>query len=300
MLLVTGATGNIGRELARELDAAGVPFRALVRDPARAAGLPARAERARGDLDDPATLAPAFAGVDRLFLLTPGIGTDHVRNAVAAARAAGVGQIVHLSSFNVLGDPMPAMGRWHYEREQVIRASGLPATFLRPGGFMTNAFDWLPSIREGGYVLDPVGPGRYAPIDPADIAAVAAVVLTGNGHVGAEYVLTGEETFTITDQVRVLSAATGLDIQVREPSTPDEAVRARFPNGAPKALADAILEGFALLRADTTGLRTDTVRRLLGRAPRTFADWCARNADAFRAPRFAQARAGSGAGAPGE
>ncbi len=282
MLLVTGATGNIGRDLARELDAAGVPFRVLVRDPAKAAGLPAGAERAVGDLDDPATLTPAFAGVDRLFLLTPGIGTGHVRNAVGAARAARVGQIVHLSSFNVLGDPMPAMGRWHHEREEVIRASGVPATFLRPGGFMTNAFDWLPSIRDGGYVLDPVGEGRYAPIDPADIAAVAAVVLTGDGHLGAEYVLTGEETFTVTEQVRVLSAATGLGIKVREPATPDEAVRARFPNGAPKALADAILEGFAQMRADATGLRTDTVRRLLGRAPRTFADWCARNADVFR------------------
>lgn len=282
MLLVTGATGNVGRELARELDAAGVPFRALVRDPARAAGLPASAERVRGDLDDPRTLALAFAGASRLFLLTPGIGTGHVRDAVAAARAAGVRHIVHLSSFNVLGDPMPAMGRWHHEREQVIRASGIPATFLRPGGFMTNAFDWLPAIRAGGYVLDPAGPGRYAPIDPADIAAVAALALTGDGHAGREYVLTGEETFTVAEQVAVLSAATGLDIKVREPATQDEAVRARFPHGAPPALADAILEGFALLRADTTGLRTDTVRRLLGREPGTFADWCKRNADAFR------------------
>ena len=283
MLLVTGATGNIGRELARELDAAGVPFRALVRDPAGAAGLPASAERVRGDLDDPGTLAPAFAGASRLFLLTPGIGIGHVRHAVAAARAADVRHVVHLSSFNVLGDPMPAMGRWHHEREQIIRASGLPATFLRPGGFMTNAFDWLPAIRAGGYVLDPAGPGRYAPIDPADIAAVAALALTRDGHAGREYVLTGEETFTVTEQVAVLSAATGLDIKVREPATPDETVRARFPNGAPQALADAILEGFALLRADTTGLRTDTVRRLLGRGPRTFADWCARHAGVFRA-----------------
>ena len=283
MLLVTGATGNIGRELARELDAAGVPFRALVRDPAGAARLPASAERVRGDLDDPGTLAPAFAGASRLFLLTPGIGIGHVRHAVAVARAAGVRHVVHLSSFNVLGDPMPAMGRWHHEREQIIRASGLPATFLRPGGFMTNAFDWLPAIRAGGYVLDPAGPGRYAPIDPADIAAVAALALTGDGHAGREYVLTGEETFTVAEQVAVLSAATGLDIKVREPATPDETVRARFPNGAPPALADAILEGFALLRADTTGLRTDTVRRLLGRGPRTFSDWCARHAGVFRA-----------------
>ena len=282
MLLVTGATGNVGRELARELDAAGAPFRVLVRDPARAAGLPAGAERVRGDLDHPATLVPAFAGADGLFLLTPGIGTDHVRHAVAAAQAAGVRHIVHLSSSNVLGDPMPAMGRWHHEREQVIRACGIPATFLRPGGFMTNAFDWLPTIRDDGYVLNPAGLGRYATIDPADIAAVAAVALTGDGHQGREYVLTGDETFTVAEQVAVLSAATGLDLEVREPATPDEAVRARFPNGAPQALADAIVEGFALLRAGAAGFRTDTVLRLLGRAPRTFADWCARNADVFR------------------
>jgi uncharacterized protein YbjT (DUF2867 family) len=147
---------------------------------------------------------------------------------------------------------------------------------------MTNAFDWLPTIREDGYVLNPAGLGRYAPIDPADIAAVAAVALTGDGHQGRDYVLTGDETFTVAEQVAILSAATGLDLEAREPATPDEAVRARFPNGAPQALADAILEGFALLRAGTAGFRTDTVRRLLGRAPRTFADWCARNADVFR------------------
>jgi uncharacterized protein YbjT (DUF2867 family) len=288
MLLVTGATGNIGRELARELDAAGTRFRVLVRDPARAAGLPASAERIAGDLDDPATLEPAFAGACRLFLLTPGIGTSHVRHAVAAARAAGVRHIVHLSSFNVLGDPMPAMGRWHHEREQVIRASGIPATFLRPGGFMTNALEWLPAIRDGGYVLDPAGPGRYAPIDPADIAAVAALALTEDGHQGREYVLTGDEALTVAEQVQILSAATGLDIKIREPATPEEAVRARFPNGAPPALAAALIEGLALMRADTTGLRTDTVQRLLGRKPRTFADWCARNTDAFRQAAAAQ------------
>ena len=282
MILVTGATGNVGRELTRELDAAGAAFRILVRDPARAAGLPGSAERVRGHLDEPATLAAALADADKLFLLTPGIGTDHAHHASTAARAAGVRHIVHLSSFNVLGDPMPAMGRWHHEREQIIRASGIPATFLRPGGFMTNALDWLPTIRDGGYVLDPVGPGRYAPIDPADIAAIAALALTEDGHQDKEYVLTGDEALTVTEQVRILSAATGLGIKVRAAATPEEAVHARFPFGAPQALADAIIEGFTLMRADTIGFRTDTVQRLLARRPRTFAEWCARNADAFR------------------
>jgi uncharacterized protein YbjT (DUF2867 family) len=282
MILVTGATGNVGRELARELDAKGAKFRVLVRDPARGAGLPEHAERHVGDLGEPATLTPAFDGVDRLFLLTPGIGTAHTAHALAAAKAAGVSRIVHLSSFNVLGDPMPAMGRWHHEREEMIRAYGIPATFLRPGGFMTNALDWVPTIREGGFVLDPIGPGRYAPIDPADIAAVAALALIEDGHQGNEYVLTGDEVFTVTEQVRIIAETIGGDIEVRAVATPAEAVRSRFPDGAPPALAAAITEGFALMRADTVGFRTDTVQRLLGRGPRTFAHWCARNADAFQ------------------
>ncbi|MEV8036102.1 NAD(P)H-binding protein [Streptomyces sp. NPDC086182] len=284
MILVTGATGNIGRELTRELDAKGAKLRLLVRDPARAAGLSDRAERVVGDLGEPSTLPPAFDGVDKLFLLTQGIGTDHTAAAVAAAEAAGVSHIVHVSSLHVTLVPLPAMARWHHEREEIVRASGIPATFLRPGGFMTNAFDWLPTIREGNHVLDPVGPGRYAPIDPADIGAVAALVLTEAGHQGEEYVLTGDETFTVAEQVRVISGTVGRDIKVREVTTPDEAVRFRFPDGAPQALADAITEGFNLMRADTVGFRTDTVERLLGRKPRTFADWCARNAEAFRRP----------------
>lgn len=291
MILVTGATGNIGRELVRELAEKGADFRILVRDPARAAGLLGAAdhgkrahlaEHALGDLSDPATLTPAFAGVDKLFLLTPGIGTEHTAHAVAAARDAGVRHIVHLSSFNVLGDPMPAMGRWHHEREQIVRDSRIPATFLRPGGFMSNAFDWLPTIRAGGYVLDPIGPGRYAAIDPADIAAVAALVLTEDGHEGNSYVPTGDEPMTVAEHVGILAAATGLAIDVREAATPAEAVQARFPHGAPPALAAAITEGFALMRADTEGFRTDAVEILLGRKPKSFADWCARNAEAFR------------------
>jgi uncharacterized protein YbjT (DUF2867 family) len=281
MLLITGATGNVGRELTTALGAIGVPFRALARERGRLPAPPPQGEVVIADLDRPATLAAAFDGVDKLFLVTPGIGLAHAEHAVAAARRAGVRHIVHLSSAHVLGDPMPAMGRWHHDREELIRASRIPATFLRPGGFMTNALDWLPTIGDGNFVLDPTGPGRFAPIDPADIAAVAALVLTADDPRPTEHVLTGGAALTLAEQVRILATTLGHDIEVRPVATPAEAVRARFPHGAPPALATAIAEAFALIRADPIGLRTDTVQRLLGRPPATFGDWCTRNAHRF-------------------
>jgi uncharacterized protein YbjT (DUF2867 family) len=211
-------------------------LRVLVRDPARSAGLPDRAKRVTGDLGQPAMLAPAFDGADGLFLLVPGIGADHTAHAIAAAQAAGVRRIVHLSSYAVIGDPMPAMGHWHHEREQMVRACGIPATILRPSGFMTNALDWLPTIREGDFVLDPLGPGRAAPIDPADIAAVAALVLTEDGHQGAEYALTGDEVLTVTEQVRILAAAIGRDLEVRRSPPRLRPSGSATPTGHPRQL----------------------------------------------------------------
>ncbi|SEP52609.1 NAD(P)H-binding protein [Amycolatopsis saalfeldensis] len=281
MLLVTGATGDIGGHLVHALADAGAGVRALTRDPARAAGLPPRAERVVGDLGEPSTLPAVFAGIERFFLLTPGMGTANVANALAAAREAGVRHVVHLSSDNVLlADPMPLMAGWHHEREELVRASGIPWTILRPAGFMSNALQWRDSVCEG-YVLDPSGPGRYAPIDTADIAAVAAVVLTSDGHEGKEYVLTGGELMTCADQVKILGDVLGREIEVRQAGSPEEVVRARFASGAPKMLAEALVEGYTRLRADVIGSRSDTAERLLGRPTATFRDWCERHADAF-------------------
>jgi uncharacterized protein YbjT (DUF2867 family) len=142
----------------------------------------------------------------------------------------------------------------------------------------------LPTLREGGYVLDPLGPGRGALIDPADIAAVAAAALTEDGHAGQDYLLTGGEALTVAEQAAILATATGRGIEVRPVATPAEAVRFRYPHGAPPALADALIEGLTQMRADPTGVRSDTVRQLLGRPPGTFASWCARNAQAFGPP----------------
>jgi len=209
------------------------------------------------------------------------LGLDGLLQVVTAAKEAGVRHLVYLSSYAVLGEPLPAMGSWHHAREQLIRAAGIPATFLRPTGFMTNTFDRLPTLRAGGYVLDPIGPGRAAPIDPADIAAVVTATLLEEGHEDKQYTLTGGEAFTLAEQVEILAKAIGRHIAVREVATPEDAVRFRYPDGAPPALASALIEGLQLMRADTVGLRTDDVRRLLQRQPTRFADWCARNADAL-------------------
>lgn len=280
MLLVTGATGNIGSQLVRELVRRDAPVRALVRDPERAGRTPEAVERCRGDLDDASTLSDAFGGVERMFLLTPGIGTSMAHNALRAAAEAGVQQVVLLSSTNVLGNQVPAMGKWHHEREQLVKQSGLPWTILRPNGFMSNALEWLPTLTEG-YVLDATGPGRHAVIDTADIASVAAVVLTAPGHIGAEYTLTGPESLTTAEQVRTLADVLGRRIELREVSTAEEAVRSRFPHGAPAPLAEAVVEAWALMRADTVGRRTDTVQRLTGCSPRTFRMWCQEHPGAF-------------------
>jgi uncharacterized protein YbjT (DUF2867 family) len=281
MILVTGATGRVGGPLVEELSSRGGRVRALVRDTHRANALPIGTEVVVGDLDRPETLSAAFDGVSEAFLLLPGIGIDHARHAVDAARSAGVSHLVYLSSYAVLGDPIPAMGRWHHSREEIIRSSGIPSTFVTATGFMSNAFDWLSTLREGGYVLDPMGPGRIAPVDPEDIAAVAAVVLTDSRYREERYTVTGGESFTLSDQVAILADVIGRQIEVRAISTPEEALRSRYPDGAPKALADAVVEGFAQMRADTVGLRTDTVRQLLGREPHTFRNWSEKHAATF-------------------
>ncbi|MFE3194421.1 NAD(P)H-binding protein [Nocardia sp. NPDC059240] len=283
MLLLTGATGNIGRALTRLLDADGIDFRALVRDPERAKSLPAHAEPILGDLDDEAAVSRAMDGVNALFLLVPGIGLDHTRTALRAAQQAGVQRVVLISSAHVLVDPLPAMGSWHHERENLVRATGIPFTILRPGGYMSNALEWAPLIRSGDPILDPSGPGRFAPIDPADIAAVAARCLTEPGHTGKSYHLTGPESLTVAEQVAILSRILDRDIKIREVTTPEEVVAARFPHGAPPRLAEAIVEGFTLMRADTLGTRTDTVTDLLARPARTFAEWCVDHRETFTA-----------------
>ena len=146
MILVTGASGHIGKELVAQLVNAGQPVRVLVRDERKVARLDACVERAVGDLDKPETLLTALQGVEKIFLVT--FETRQDLNMLAAAKQAGARQVVKLSTLEASAHTIQ-IGKWHLEREELIRKSGLEWTFLRPGMFMSNSGDWwADSIRQ--------------------------------------------------------------------------------------------------------------------------------------------------------
>ena len=209
MILVTGATGTVGRELITQLTASGTRVRGMSRYPERA-GLPADVEMVRGDLGRPETLGPAVDGAERVFLLAGGPdGPMHEANLVAAAMRAGVRHIVKLSVLAAGHDGDDPITRWHLAGERTIEASGLAWTFLRPGAFMANALMWADTIREQGTVYAPYTTARTAPIDPFDIAAVAARVLTQTGHEGRAYSLTGPELLSPPERADEMTVILG-------------------------------------------------------------------------------------------
>lgn len=273
MILLTGATGKVGRNLVSELVEAGAPARALVRDPA-AAGLPDGVDVVRGDLTRPETLAPALDGVDTVFLLWPFASADGAE-PVLELIGKHAERIVYLSTAD-----QPEDGEiFHGTIERLIRQSGLRWTFLRPGGFAANTLMWADQIRTGDVVRWPYGEAGRSLIDERDIAAAAAHVLTTDGHDGAAYHLTGPETLTQAAQVRVIGEVLGRDVRW-EDLPPDQARRQLLDGGWPESFADAALAAWAGMVTAPEPV-TGTVERLTGRPPRTFRTWAADHAAAF-------------------
>lgn len=276
MILVTGATGDVGGGVARRLLAAGEKVRVLARDPAKAAKL-GDVDVAKGDLLDAAALAAAMKGAEKLFLMAHAQDLPQVAaHAVAAAQAAGVRHVVLLSSYTVATHPKTAIGRWHHEAEQAIEATKLQWTMLRPGNFSSNTLRWAPTIKGQGCVFSPDGASTSAPIDPADIAAVGAVALMANGHEGKRYVLTSEQTLSVRDQVETLARVIGKPIKFVD--VPPEAARAgMLKAGLSEELVAAVLE----LRGTAETLQTTTVHDVTGKPARTYEDWARAHAAAF-------------------
>ncbi|NUR29009.1 MAG: NAD(P)H-binding protein [Catenulispora sp.] len=273
MILVAGATGNVGREVVRLLAGGGQRVKALTRDP-EAAAVPAGVEAVAGDLNDPAWLAPALAGVEALFMLS-----GYPPEIFAEAEKAGVRRVVLMSGGSAeTGDRANAVARYMIDTEDALRASGLAWTMVRPRMFMTNAFQWLPQIKEG-VVRAPWADVPSAVIDPADIAAVAAQALVSADHEGREYPVTGPEALRPGDRVRILSEVLGREI--RYEAQPDDEARAEMLTKMPEQYVDAFFSFYSGGKLDEATV-FPSVEEVTGRPPRTFADWARANAERFQ------------------
>ncbi|MGW1055676.1 NAD(P)H-binding protein [Streptomyces sp. NPDC001118] len=273
-ILVTGATGNVGRRVVDLLLRVGEPVRALTRDPV-AAGLPSAAAVVQGDMTKPETLTPAFEGVERVYLFP---APDTAAEVVEAARRSGVRRVVVLSSDAVTDGTDSGL---HLGVERAVEESGLEWTHVRPGEFALNKVSmWADSIRSEGVVRMAYGTVRGVPVHEEDIAAVAVAALTQDGHVGKAYSVSGPEALTQRDQVALISAATGRDIRFEE-ITPEEWRTQLVERGMPAYAADYIL-AFHAGWATKPPLVSEDVERVLGRSARTFAHWAVEHAAAFR------------------
>ena len=275
MILVTGATGSVGSELVGQLLGAGRPVRALIRGAVRA--LPAGAEAARGDLDQPGSLAAALEGVRSVFLLG---GRQNMPGLLEEVRHAGVEHVVLLSSRSVVGGhPTNAIVSMWVASEAAVRSSGVPWTILRPSGFMSNALRWLPQLRTGDLVRAPFPDAPIAVIDPHDIAAVAAEVLTSKQHHSRSHMLSGPEALMPADQVRLLATALGRDLRFE--GLFDAEAREELGKSFPPSFVEAQFRFFAEGEFDDSRV-LPTVQEITGRPARTFAQWARRHADRFR------------------
>lgn len=279
MIVVTGATGNIGLPLTQALAEAGAQVTAVSR---HAATVPEGVRHVTADLASPASLEPALAGAKALFLLLS--GDLHATGAnpadvISAAVTAGVRRVVLLSTLGVATRPFGTTRIAMRTLEDTLRGSGLDWVVLRPGGFASNALWWAESVRTQRVVAAPFGDTGVPIIDPADIAEVAAACLLDTRHNGGVYELTGPEVITPRRQTQAIAAALGEPVRFHELTRAE--AKAGMTLGMPAELADDTLD----ILSDPTPAElriSPDVERVLGRAPRAFGEWAERNVAAFR------------------
>jgi uncharacterized protein YbjT (DUF2867 family) len=281
MILVTGATGTVGREVVAQLLVEGEKVRALTRNPSRAQ-LDERVELVAGDLNQAETVAKAVEGVDRIFSLAigPELGAQEASLA-QAAKNAGVRHFVKLSGLRPGGEPRSLLASWHLDSERAIQNMGIAWTFVQPGAFMSNALYWTDSIKGQGKVFSNYGDGKLPYIHPHDIAAVAVRALTEPGHEGKAYPVTGPEALSISELVKILSDAVGKPIDY-VPITDEVAREGMQKAGLPIFLIDAMLPFASFVRTGKGAEILPTVEQVLGRKPLTFAHWAGEHATYFR------------------
>ena len=267
-VLVTGASGNVGREVCAELLRRGVPLRAAALDERDAAALPAGVPWTPFDFSRPETHAAALEGVDRVFLLRPPQMADAAAfdPFITAMRAAGVLQVVFLSLLGVEKNPVVP----HHAIEKRLRASGLGWTMIRPAFFMQNLTTTHLADLRAGRIVVPAGNGRTSFIDVRDIGAAAALTLAEDGHVGKAYSITGGEALTYGECAALLGEAAGRRIVYTRPSG-REFARHMAAQGFPPDYVRVMRGIYLVCRLRLAGRVTDELPRLLGRPAITFA-----------------------------
>jgi uncharacterized protein YbjT (DUF2867 family) len=271
IILVTAATAPVGRSIVEQLVAIGHPVRALSRDPEKA-GLPEGVEVVAGDLADAESLAVAFQNVSAVFLLAavPGFAPTFLK----AAREAGVRRIVFQSSGAIVDgveEQSNPIAAFHADIERQIRDSGLEWTFLRLAVASADALQWafdVPAqIKAGDIVRGPYAEAAGSPIHPADFAAVAIAALTQDEHTGKIYDVTGPQSLTHREEVRLIGEALGRFLRYEEL---DEG-QARTAI-SPYAPADVLFETWKKYVGKPAPI-TDTIQKLTGRSPRSTKVW---------------------------
>jgi uncharacterized protein YbjT (DUF2867 family) len=283
MILIAGATGTNGREIARLLSAAGVPARALVRSP-RSAGaitLPG-IEPVVGDFGDPESLVAALKGVERTLLLTPFVEDQAPLQAafITAARRAGVRHIVKFSCMDA--DPASAttLFRQHGQGERLLETSGLAWTMLRPNSFMQNFLGSAATIAQGA-LYAPLDEARVSFVDTRDIAAVAVKALTEPGHEGKTYEITGPTALTHTEIAAVLTEVLGRQVSFTSVS-PGQFRESMLGFGVPAWAADSLNALYAAYREGRGERVTDAILRETGKSPISFEQFARDHAQALQ------------------
>ncbi len=268
MIAVFGASGQTGGEVTRQLAAKGVPTRALVHNPEKARMLEGlNVEIVQADLTQSQTLEAALTGADKAYFVTSGEITTLSERFYTAAQRAGVRQIVRLSgSFLVSPDAPVQFDRWHYQAEQALERSGIAYTHLRPSFFMQNVLFFGAS----GTLALPMADARVNLVDYRDIAAVAVAALTGEGHKGQTYAITGPEALTFSEVAARLTTASGRPFRY-VPVSEGEFAQMIVQWGLPAAVATDLAKEYALIGAGHPAFSvvTDTVPRVTGQAARS-------------------------------
>ena len=286
-ILVTGATGNVGRQVVSQLLATDVRVRAMTRNP-ESAGLPRQVEVVRGDFTVPTTLDRCLDGVDAVFLmwLAPAAGVAPALEGIAKHAR----RIVFLSNLTVrdgIEEQDFPVTTLHAKIERLIEATGVRWTFLRPGAFAANALLWwAPQVRAGDVVRWPYPGAVTSPIHERDVAAVAVRALLEGGHAGAKYILTGPQSLTQREQVRTIGDAIGRPLRFEE--IPPEAARREMATIMPASIADMLLDAWQNVEyagsatVEKPAPVTSTVAEITGVPAHSFHDWAVDHAVEFQ------------------